>query len=181
MREERAGNGRCDGALDWSGKMRVFGQKAWLAAASLGLVALAGGCTSIADHRGYIIDQTLVDAVQPGIDNRQSVEKTLGRPTFTSQFGTKDWYYVSQDVKTPPFRRPRTSGQTIYRLSFDASGNVARIDKRGMEQVARLSPEGDHTATLGRHRGLLEDLFGNVGTVGTGGGGNVPTSGPNGS
>lgn len=162
--------------------MRVFRQKAWVAAATLGLVTLAGGCTSIKDHRGYIIDQALVDAVQPGIDNRQSVEKTLGRPTFSSQFGTKDWYYVSQDVKTPPFRRPKTSEQTIYRLSFDPAGNVAAIDKRGMEQVARLSPNGDKTPTLGRHRGLLEDLFGNVGTVGTGGGsGSAPTGGPNGS
>lgn len=165
--------------------MRSFGQKAWLSMASLGLVAVAtsalGGCTSITDHRGYIIDQALVDAVQPGVDNRQSVEKTLGRPTFASQFGTQDWYYISQDVKTPPFRRPRTSDQTIYRLRFDASGNVAAIDKRGIEKVARLSPEGDKTPTLGRHRGLLEDLFGNVGTVGAGGGGSAPTGGPNGS
>nr|WP_236555176.1 outer membrane protein assembly factor BamE [Novosphingobium sp. 9U] len=154
---------------------------AWLSVASLGLVAAASGCTSITDHRGYIIDQALVDAVQPGVDNRQSVEKTLGRPTFTSQFGTQDWYYISQNVKTPPFRRPRTSDQTIYRLRFDPAGNVAAIDKRGMEKVARFSPEGDKTATLGRHRGLLEDLFGNVGTVGTGGGGAAPTGGPNGS
>lgn len=161
--------------------MRVFAQKAWLAAATLGFVTLAGGCTSIADHRGYIIDQALVDAVQPGVDNRQSVEKTLGRPTFTSQFGAQDWYYVSQNVKTPPFRRPRTSDQTIYRMRFDATGNVIAVDKRGMEQVARIDPEGDKTATLGRSRGLLEDLFGNVGTVGTGGGGNLPTGGPNGS
>jgi outer membrane protein assembly factor BamE (lipoprotein component of BamABCDE complex) len=181
MRGRRAGNGRHDTVADWSGKMRGIGHKPLLAAASLGLAALAGGCTSIADHRGYIIDQTLVDAVQPGVDNRQSVEKTLGRPTFTSQFGTQDWYYISQNVKTPPFRRPRTSDQTIYRLRFDGAGNVTAIDKRGMEQVARISPEGDKTATLGRHRGLLEDLFGNVGTVGAGGGGNVPTSGPNGS
>jgi outer membrane protein assembly factor BamE (lipoprotein component of BamABCDE complex) len=158
-----------------------IGRKAWLSVASLGLVAVASGCTSIRDHRGYIIDQALVDAVQPGIDNRQSVEKTLGRPTFASQFGTQDWYYVSQDVKTPPFRRPRTNEQTVYRLRFDPAGNVAAIDKRGMEQVARLDPEGDKTPTLGRERGLLEDLFGNVGTVGAGGAGNVPTSGPNGS
>jgi len=161
--------------------MRVIGQKAWLAAASLGLVVLGSGCTSITDHRGYIIDQALVDAIQPGVDNRQSVEKTLGRPTFASQFGAQDWYYISQNVKTPPFRRPRTSDQTVYKLSFDASGNVTSMDKRGMEQVARISPEGDKTATLGRHRGLLEDLFGNVGTVGSGGPGNVPTGGPNGS
>ncbi|MBB4860694.1 outer membrane protein assembly factor BamE (lipoprotein component of BamABCDE complex) [Novosphingobium chloroacetimidivorans] len=162
--------------------MRSFGQMAWLSVASLGLVAAASGCTSITDHRGYIIDQALVDAVQPGVDNRQSVEKTLGRPTFTSQFGPQDWYYISQNVKTPPFRRPRTSDQVIYRLRFDAAGNVAAIDKRGMEKVARLNPEGDKTPTLGRNRGLLEDLFGNVGTVGAGGGGaGAPSGGPNGS
>ena len=165
--------------------MRRFGHtiglRAWLSVASLGLVGLAGGCTSISDHRGYIVDQALVDGVQPGIDNRQSVEKTLGRPTFSSQFGAKDWYYVSQDVRTPPFRRPHTNDQTVYRLRFDTTGNVAAIDKRGMEQVARVSPEGDKTPTLGRHRGLLEDLFGNVGTVGAAGAGDVPTSGPNGS
>jgi outer membrane protein assembly factor BamE (lipoprotein component of BamABCDE complex) len=156
--------------------------KPWLAVAALGLVAAASGCTSISDHRGYIIDQALVDAIQPGIDNRTSVERTLGRPTFISQFGAKDWYYVSQTVKTPPFRRPRTDDQTVYRIRFDAGENVAAIDKRGMEQVARLSPEGDKTPTLGRQRGLLEDLFGNVGTVGTAGAGApVGGSGPNGS
>jgi len=161
--------------------MRTIGHKAWLAAVSLGLVVAAGGCTSIADHRGYIIDQALLDAVQPGVDNRQSVEKTLGRPTFTSQFGTQDWYYISQDVRTPPFRRPRTKTQEVYRMRFDAGGNLLAIDKRGMEQVARINPEGDRTPTLGRSRGLLEDLFGNVGSVGSGGGGNVPVGGPNGS
>ena len=91
MRGTRAGNGPHAVAADWSGKMRVIGQKALLTAASLGLVALVGGCSSITDHRGYIIDQALVDAVQPGIDNRQSVEKTLGRPTFARQLGAEDW------------------------------------------------------------------------------------------
>jgi outer membrane protein assembly factor BamE (lipoprotein component of BamABCDE complex) len=181
-----AGNGRDDAVADWSGKMRkaghMIGRKAWLSVASLGLVALASGCTSISDHRGYIIDQALVDAIQPGIDNRTSVERTLGRPTFISQFGAKDWYYLSQTVKTPPFRRPRTSEQTVYRVRFDAGENVAAVDKRGMEQVAHLSPEGDKTPTLGRQRGLLEDLFGNVGTVGAAGAGApVGGGGPNGS
>ena len=181
-----AGNGRRVAVADWSGKMRrlghMIGRKAWVAMASVSLVALTGGCTSISDHRGYIIDQALVDAVQPGIDNRISVEKTLGRPTFESQFGAKDWYYVSQNVKTPPFRRPRTSDQTVYRLQFDPAGNVVAVDKRGMEQVARLDPEGDTTPTLGRERGLLQDLFGNVGTVGAAGAGApVGGGGPNGS
>jgi outer membrane protein assembly factor BamE (lipoprotein component of BamABCDE complex) len=150
----------------------------------LALAALTGGCTSIRDHRGYLVDQTLVDSVSPGVDNRQSVEKTLGRPTFVSQFGEKDYYYLSQMVKTPPFGRPRTSEQTILRVRFDPAGNVIAVDKSGMQDVARIRPDGDKTPTLGRHRGLLEDLFGNIGQVGAAGmgTGSQPTGpGPNGS
>ncbi|HKT85359.1 MAG TPA: outer membrane protein assembly factor BamE [Novosphingobium sp.] len=159
--------------------MRSFGPKIAAAGFVLALAALAGGCTSIKDHRGYIVDQALVDSIQTGVDNRLSVEKTLGRPTFVSQFGQKDWYYISQSVKTPPFGRPRTTDETILRVRFDPAGNVAGIDRRGMERVARISPEGDKTPTLGRERGLLEDLFGNIGAVGAGGmGGSGEPSGP---
>ncbi|MEJ2409810.1 MAG: outer membrane protein assembly factor BamE [Novosphingobium sp.] len=165
--------------------MRKVGLKIRTAGMVLALSALATGCTSIRDHRGYLIDQTLLDSVQPGIDNRLSVEKTLGRPTFVSQFGQKDYYYVSQIVRTPPFGRPRTAKETILRVQFDAAGNVTAVDKRGMEQVARISPNGDKTPTLGRHRSLLEDLFGNIGAVGAGGVGGGPATptgpGPNGS
>ena len=149
--------------------------------AALGLATATGGCASINNHRGYIVDQALLDAIQPGVDNRESVERTLGRPTFASQFGSKDWYYVSQDVKQPAFRRSRTEAQTVLRVRFDPAGNVIAVDRKGMEQVARIDPDGDKTPTLGRDRSFLEDLFGNVGSVGAGGGGGAVGSGPNGS
>ncbi|MCJ2183847.1 outer membrane protein assembly factor BamE [Novosphingobium sp. 1949] len=154
----------------------------------LALGALVSGCTSIKDHRGYIIDQALVDSVQPGVDNRESVEKTLGRPTFASEWGNKDWYYVSQTIETPAFRSPRTQNQVVLRVQFDPKGNVIDVQRRGMEQVARITPNGDQTPTLGRERSLLQDLFGNIGQVGAAGMGGSGTgssgsggSGPNGS
>lgn len=153
-----------------------------LAGASLGLAVLLGGCASIKDHRGYLVDQTLVNGVQPGIDNRLSVERTLGRPTFVSQFGTRDWYYVAVDTRQAAFHRPRTYQQTVLRIRFDPAGNVAGIDRKGMEQVARIDPDGARTPTLGRDRSFLEDLFGNVGAVGAPGAGPAAGGpGPNGS
>jgi outer membrane protein assembly factor BamE (lipoprotein component of BamABCDE complex) len=155
-----------------------------LAGASLGLAVLLGGCASIKDHRGFIIDQTLLDSVQPGIDNRVSVERTLGRPTFVSQFGNKDWYYVSMDTRQAAFARPRTYQETALRVRFDATGNVVGIDKTGMDKVARIDPDRHRTPTLGRDRSFLEDLFGNIGAVGApgAGGAGAPTGpGPNGS
>ena len=61
----------------------------------LGALALTAGCSTINEHRGYIVDETLMQAIQPGIDNKQSVEATLGRPSITSMFGTPTWYYVA--------------------------------------------------------------------------------------
>jgi outer membrane protein assembly factor BamE (lipoprotein component of BamABCDE complex) len=152
--------------------------------ALVGLAGLIGGCSSIKDHRGYLVDPVLVSSVQPGIDNKTSVERTLGRPTFVSQFGEKDWYYVSVNTRTPAFRRPRTSDQTVIRVSFDPAGQVTAVDRRGMEKIVRLDPDGHYTPTLGRKRGLLEDLFGNIGQVGAPGSGPAtggPGTGPNGS
>jgi hypothetical protein len=40
----------------------------------LGLALLAGGCASIRDHRGYLIDATLVDSIQPQADCLVSTE-----------------------------------------------------------------------------------------------------------
>lgn len=125
-----------------------------------------GGCSSIRENRGYIVDQTLVSSVQPGIDNRQSVAATLGRPTFESQFGDPVWYYVSSVTGRKPFVRPRIQEHSVLAVRFDAAGNVIAADTTGMEQVAYLSPDGDSTPTLGKERSFFEDLFGNIGAVG---------------
>ena len=138
-----------------------------------GLVAAAGiglsACSSIRETRGYIVDNVLVDSVAPGIDNRQSVEGALGRPTYISEYGDKTWYYISNITKRKPFVRPRTHEQTVLAVTFDAAGNVATVNRSGMENVTFLRPDGDETPTLGRERGFLEDLFGNIGQVGAGG------------
>ena len=139
-------------------------------AALLGALALVSGCTSVVDHRGYIADPVLLQSVHPGIDNRQSVEGTLGRPTFTSQFGEPVWYYVSSITRQKPFASPRISNHTVLAVRFDQAGNVISAERSGLEQVARINPENDETPTLGRDRSFFEDLFGNIGQVGTGAG-----------
>ena len=56
-------------------------------------------------------------------------------------------------------------------MRFDAAGNVASVERSGIDKVAYLSPDGDETPTLGRERSFFEDLFGNIGAVGAPGAG----------
>jgi outer membrane protein assembly factor BamE (lipoprotein component of BamABCDE complex) len=157
------------------------GFRRFKAAALLALVA-AGlpACSAIRESRGYIVDPVLTAAIQPKIDNRQSVEGTLGRPTFTSQFGTPTWYYVSSITGQRPFNRPRIRQHSVLAVTFDPEGRVTDVRRSGIEQVVFLDPEGDKTPVLGRERGFLEDLFGNIGQVGGAGLGGAPGGGPNG-
>src|SRR5262245_17163186 len=81
-------------------------------------------CAGIREHRGFVIDQTLADGIQAGVDNKDSVARTLGRPTFTGQFDPNDWYYVSRNTAQLAFRDPKVTEQTVLRVRFDQAGNV---------------------------------------------------------
>jgi outer membrane protein assembly factor BamE (lipoprotein component of BamABCDE complex) len=139
--------------------------------AALCAATALSGCTQLRGHQGYLVDPVLTDGIAAGVDNRESVEKTLGRPTFVGQFSPNEWYYVARDTRQLAFAKPRPTAQTILRVQFDPAGNVVAIDRRGLEDVVKLSPEGDKTPTLGRERSFFEDIFGNIGAVGAPGAG----------
>ncbi|HYI49869.1 MAG TPA: outer membrane protein assembly factor BamE [Allosphingosinicella sp.] len=160
----------------------LFGSRARPALAALVLgAALSAGCSSIRDHQGYLVDEPLIAAIQPGVDNKESVAGTLGRPSFTGEFDAaqRDWYYVSRDTRQAAFTMPRPSAQTVLRVRFDAAGNVESVQRTGVELAVDINPDSRQTPTLGRDRSLLQELFGNVGAVGQRGQGAPTADNPN--
>ena len=140
---------------------RLVGRIALMAAGA----ALLSACAGIRDQRGFILDPQLAQAIQVGVDNKDSVAKTLGRPTFTGQFDPNDWYYVSRNTTQLAFRDPKVTEQTVLRVQFDQAGNVVAINKTGKELIAAVDPSSDKTPTLGRQRSFFDELFGNIGTI----------------
>ncbi|WP_397589321.1 outer membrane protein assembly factor BamE [Sphingorhabdus sp.] len=142
-------------------------------------LSLSSGCTRLKSHQGYIGDQTLLTSVQPGVDNKGSVQASLGRPTFVGQFDQNDWYYYSRDAKQLAFSQPVAENQYVLKVSFDQAGNVASVSQTGKELISKISPEGDKTPTLGRDTSFFEEIFGNIGAVGAGGGQGAAPNSPN--
>jgi outer membrane protein assembly factor BamE (lipoprotein component of BamABCDE complex) len=152
-----------------------------IASALLIVSALStAGCARVRGQQGYIVDQTLVAAITPGVDNQASVEKTLGRPTFGGQFDQRDWYYVSRQTRQLAFSLPKPDTQTVLHVRFDERGNVVAVDKTGVERVASINPVGDKTPTLGRNRSFFQEVFGNIGTVGSSGQSGTTADNPDG-
>lgn len=139
---------------------------------SLGLAiagaSLLGGCLGIKEHKGYVLDKELSSTVQVGVDNKESVTKTLGRPSFTGQFDANDWYYVARDTKTVAFRSQKVLDQDVLLIRFDGAGNVASVNTTDESLVVNINPVGDKTPTLGRRRSFFDELFGNIGVMNQG-------------
>ena len=132
------------------------------AVAALALV----GCKGIQDTAGYVALPELTESIEVGIDNKDSVERTLGRPTFTGQFNENDWYYVYQRTSQFAFRRPKVKDARVLHVQFDAAGNVTSFTETDEELAINIDPNNDKTPTLGREKSFFEELFGNIGQVG---------------
>ena len=154
-------------------------QRLTAACGAAAAVMLAGGCTRVVSHKGYVADSVLTNSVQPGVDNQTSVAKTLGRPSFTSEFDGRTWYYWSRTTRQYSFQNPRPKDQMLLAVTFDPQGNVAKVRKTGTETIVSIHPVRDKTPTLGRDRGFFSELFGNIGQVGSAGTAPTTTDNPN--
>lgn len=129
--------------------------------AVLGL--LAAGCANNRAHKGAVIDPQMLSSVQPGVDNKDSVAKTLGRPTFDSQWdGGKTWYYLARNTRQLAFSTPTPVSQTLLAVRFAANGDVASVQRTGLETVREVKLYGKKTPVLGSHRTFFSELFGNI-------------------
>ncbi len=143
---------------------RVMVKRLAIAAAAIALA----GCSTFNTHKGAVIDTQLAASIQPGIDNKASVQKLLGTPSLAGQFTASDWYYVSRDQTQLAFRDPRVTRHKVLHVRFDQAGNVTSIGMTGRELVMNVTPNGRQTPTLGRKRSFFDELFGNIGTVNSG-------------
>jgi len=141
--------------------------KTWIVAGASAL--LLSACASNAVHRGAVIDVPLANTIQPGIDNKASVTKLLGSPTFVGQFEPNSWYYVSRSTRQSALHNPSLSRSLVVKVQFDGAGNVTSIGGTGKELVMKVDPSNRRTPTLGRKRGFFADLFSNIGSVNSGG------------
>lgn len=134
----------------------------------LAIALVAGGCTRIRNTQGFIGDPELIAAVKPGVDNKDSVAKSLGRPSLGAAWTDDRWYYVTRQTKQLAFRDPRPATQLLLEIGFDKRGNVVKVSKRGLEVAANVRPAGSRTPTLGKKTNVIDAVFGNIGRVGAG-------------
>lgn len=180
---------------DWKvaapcGRRKVESMKKQLATTltitrTVGLCLLAGVALSACGNgrmvRGYVFDKELADAIQPGVDNKQSVRSTLGTPTVAATFDDKTWYYVSTTVRVRPVFWPDAKEHRVMAIAFNDKGVVSDVQNFDMDAMRTIHPVDDKTPTYGRDVNLFQQIFGNIGRFsGSAPVGSTDAPGPNG-
>jgi outer membrane protein assembly factor BamE (lipoprotein component of BamABCDE complex) len=144
--------------------------------ASAAFAAAASGCTATRDFHGYVPDQAFPEDVKPAVDTRSTVLARLGTPSTTSLFDKAGeakvtpgkeqlWVYMSSTRELLAFYYPKVVQRSIIAIQFDEDDVVSDVlvydadDGRVLDYSSRVTP------TRGRELGILEQLFGTLGSL----------------
>ena len=127
--------------------------------------AMVSACSPIRSYHGYQTDKTSPTEIEPGEDTRSTVLARLGSPSTKSVFDDNTWFYMSSQYSSIAYFKPKITEREIVAIKFGEDDVVDEIVQYDADDGEVLQYASRKTATRGRQLGLLEQLFGNVGTV----------------
>lgn len=127
--------------------------------------SLVSGCSPIREFHGYFPDEAQPNEIAPGEDTRSTVLARLGTPSTKSIFDENTWFYISSTHESFAFFRPKVTERKVVAISFGEDDVVDELVEYDANDGQLLQYAARETPTRGRELGLLEQLFGNVGTV----------------
>lgn len=142
----------------------------------LALAALAG-CDFPVFDRGNLPKADALTQIKPGVTDKAEVRHLLGTPSSIAAFDKNTWYYISKKEEDIAFLRPEILDQEVYAIRFNDKGIVTDVSHKGLKDARAVTPNPNVTPAQGRPFTFLEQLIGNFGKFGNGGG---PTSTPGG-
>lgn len=154
--------------------------------AALAAMLLLGGCSLMPDmppppgtdmfnspsqQRGNMVDDEDLRQITVGVSSRSDVQALLGSPSQTSTFDDSEWFYIASVTRQRPGRLLGIEDQQVVVVRFDARGTVREVRRLGPQDGRDVATVTRTTPSPGTERTLLQQLFGNIGRVGPGLGG----------
>lgn len=152
--------------------MRISGRTLRGGVAALALMA-AAACQPIVTVHGYAPTEDRLAEVEPGVDSAETVVRKIGRPSTAGVIRADAWYYVASTFETDSWHAPEAVDRRVVAIRFGADGLVSGIERYGLEDGQVINLATRITPTYGREMTIVQQIFGNVGNLNSGGGGGL--------
>ncbi|MBT4567021.1 outer membrane protein assembly factor BamE [Rhodobacteraceae bacterium nBUS_24] len=130
--------------------------------ASAALILLSA-CSAQYRAHGYMPQQEEVDGLVVGVDNRDSVAKSLGVPSSGGVARDNAYFYVRSRIQQGALGRPTEVDREVLVLSFNKQGVLSNIERFGLQDGTVVSLEHRVTKTAGPELSLIRQIIGSVG------------------
>ncbi len=131
-------------------------------AAALAITA----CSARTANRGNAVDPVSLAEVQPGVHDRNAVERILGSPSSVAAFDSNVWYYISKRTESIAFFTPDVLEQQVVAVTFDQSGLVEEVSQFTYEDGEEVELVDRETPTRGKELTIVRQLLGTLGILG---------------
>ena len=108
--------------------------------AGVGLLGLAA-CSEMVRNHGYTPTDIELEEVIVGVNTRDDVELSVGRPSTSGVLRDGAWYYVGSKIRHFGGRKPQEIERQVVAISFGGDGVVSNVERFGLDrgQVVTLS------------------------------------------
>jgi len=130
----------------------------------VGVALLAlGACSSIYRNHGYVPNDSDLDLVIVGVDTKDSIAETIGRPTSVGVLDDGGWYYVQSRWLHRGMMAPKEVDREMVAISFDQNAVVENIERFGIEDGRVIVLSRRVTDTNIKGISFIRQLLGNIG------------------
>ncbi len=127
------------------------------------LLLAAVACSNVDRKHGYIPPPEELELIIVGVDTKESVAISVGRPSVAGILSEGGWYYVESRFRAYGFRERAEIDREVVAVSFDTDGVVENIERFGLEDGRIIALSRRVTESNIKGVSFLRQLFGNIG------------------
>lgn len=102
--------------------------------AAFGLLILAvSACAATFENHGYVPTDTDLEQIIVGVDTRDTVAETVGRPTSFGVLEGGGWYYTQSRWRHFAFTAPKIVDRQLVAITYTEAGTVENIERFTLE------------------------------------------------
>ncbi|HMO07246.1 MAG TPA: outer membrane protein assembly factor BamE [Paracoccaceae bacterium] len=146
-----------------SGKARRAGL-----AATVGLAVALAACAPIVRNHGYAPTEEDLALLSVGVDTRETVAQSVGRPSAAGLLNDTGWFYVQSRFEQRGPREAREVDRQVVAITFDDRGTVTNIERFGLAEGRVVPLSRRVTETNVRGMSFIRSLFQSFGRISAG-------------
>lgn len=142
-------------------------RRATLGVALIFAAVLAACAPSLRTH-GYAPTDAELSLLTVGVDTRDTVAESIGRPAAQGLLNDEGWFYVQSRFRHQGPREPKEVERQVVAVSFNAAGTVTNIERFGLEDGRIVALSRRVTESNVRGFSFVRQLLSSVGRINAG-------------